>query len=492
MKAFKCNIFMAILLLGIGVKAQTYDKKVSESFKVNSDVELVINATHTDVIIEAWNKNEVEVFAVMEVEGVSKVEADKILSAWEFEALASKSIVKVTSNSDRFNFDFDFDFPEIDFELPELSELPELPKLPELPELPKLPELPEIEFDYEAYKNDSTYLKRFKYEIQEQMEEFKNSDWKHEMDSMRNSDEYKRSMEEFKRATKEMALEMKDLRNSEEFMEAIEESKRMAEQARKEMVENKELWAEQAELAKEASKMALEMVERMKESGTLDSLKNYSENIYFNYGDSRKSQVKIKKHLKIKVPKNATFKLNVRHGKLNIPNSSKKMSANISYGNFIGGVIIGDDNDLNFSNSPVIISSLLSGNLTLTNVPNATFGTIANTNLFANSSDIVVKEIGENVDLSQKFGNLEIQKIVKDFKNFNLILDYSKATINLSNAAYSFHINNKKSSLELSSSIFETINKTQESIQNIEGYSQNKTTQNKLFLTAVYSTLNLN
>jgi len=78
----------------------------------------------------------------------------------------------------------------------------------------------------------------------------------------------------------------------------------------------------------------------MKLDGTLDSLQNYSENIYFNYGDAKNSKIKIKKYIKIRVPKNATFDLNVRHGKLNVPNSSKKMSANISYGNFIGGTLL--------------------------------------------------------------------------------------------------------------------------------------------------------
>ena len=46
---------------------------------MNPDVTIVINATHTDVDIETWNKNEVSIEAVIEVEGVSKKEAEKIV-----------------------------------------------------------------------------------------------------------------------------------------------------------------------------------------------------------------------------------------------------------------------------------------------------------------------------------------------------------------------------------------------------------------------------
>jgi hypothetical protein len=139
-------------------------------------------------------------------------------------------------------------------------------------------------------------------------------------------------------------------------------------------------------------------------------LHNYSENIYFGYKTDKKSKVKIRKYFKIKVPKNATFDLNVRHGKVTIPESNKKMSANMSYGNFIGGVISGSSNELRFSNSPVEIGILNSSNITLKNVPNAKFGTFENTNLFSNSSDVFIEKIGNNVSLSQKFGNLEMKQ----------------------------------------------------------------------------------
>ncbi|REE79926.1 hypothetical protein BX611_2826 [Lutibacter oceani] len=505
MKTYTYNITAFLLLFSVALNAQTFDKKIKENFKVNSDVEIVINAAFMDVDIETWNRNEVSVEAVMEVEGVEENEAKKILKQWKFEALGNKSKVKISSLSDNmhFEFDSDFDFPGMDFEIPHF-EIPDMdfdfPEIP-FPEMPEMPEMPEFEFDYQLYKSDSTYLKNYKMRVSEGVEKFKNSNWKKQLDSVRNSHEFKKQVEEYKKAAKEIAKEMKELQNSEAFKHSLEEAKRVAEEAKIHVLENRDEILEQVKMAKEANKAAMAELKRLKKNGKfdslhnyreniLDSLHNYTENVYFLNSTNKNSKVKIKKYLKIKVPKKATFDLNVRHGKVNIPESNKKMSANMSYSNFVGGLITGSKNELSFSNSPVEIETLNASNITLKNVPNAKFGTFENSNLFSNSSDVSIEKIGSNVALSQKFGNLEISNIVTDFEVFNLILDYSKANINLSNAKYAFQINGKKSTISLNKKL--TTNKTtnrNDGVQIMEGYYLDKSTLNKLFLTGVYSTI---
>ncbi len=509
MKTYKYKIVAILMLLAFSAQAQKFDKKVTEKFKVNSDAVIVINAVHTDVDIETWNKNEVSIEAIIEVEGVTKEEAEEIFDKWIFEALSNKSKVEIKSLSGHFqfefdgdfDFDFDFDFPEIDMEAPEFNfdfdfDFPEMDievphfEMPDI-EFPEI-EIPEMEFDYEKYKNDTAYLKNYKMKIAQQVEKFKNSGWKEKIDSMKNSEEYKMKMKEFKEATKEMQAKMKEYTNSDEFKRQIEASKKVSEEVRKEMLENKEIWKEQAEAAKQASKKAMEIVKKMKEEGKFDEIVKNKENFYFNFSDGKNSKIKVKKYLKIKVPKKATFDLNVRHGKLNVPNSSVKMSANLSYGKFIGGIITGDKNELNFSNSPVVINTLNSGNITLKNVPNATFGTFSKANLFANSSDVFIDEIGSDVSLSQKFGKLEISDIDSDFKTLNLILDSAKADLKFSNSDYTYQINSKNSTLDLFDKLTEVTNKITEGVNLIEGFYNDKASQNKVLITGVYSSVKLN
>lgn len=541
MKTFKHKFFIILLLVSSIVQSQTYDKKISENFKVNADATIVINATHTDIDIETWNKNEVSIEAVMEVEGLSKKEAEKLMKRWKFEALANKDKVKINSYSGNYMFtfdgDFEFDIPELNIDLPqlELLELAELPEIVipeinfefpniEIPEFdfPEI-EIPEIDFDYELYKKDSTYLKKYKLQIEKVMQKFKNSDWKKKMDSMRNSKEFKDQMKAIKEANKKMTIELKELRNSKEFQEQMEQARKVAEEYKMQVLENKDMWRAQAQAAKEAAmvvheemlknedlirdqvaaaKEASEAVmlelKRLKAEGKLDSLhhykgdKYYGENVYILNNNDKDSKVKVRKYLKIKVPKNAKFDLNVRHGKLKVPNSNKKMSANVSYGNFIAGDISGMSNVLNLTNSPVDIDRITQANITLKNVPNATFGTFSNGNLFSNSSDVIINELGKEVALSQKFGALVVGKLSENFSLVNLILDYAKADLNFSDNNYTYQINSKSSTWNLADVLTELSNTSNNGVVSMNGYLTNKSSVNKVLITGVYSTVTLN
>ena len=168
------------------------------------------------------------------------------------------------------------------------------------------------------------------------------------------------------------------------------------------------------------------------------------------------------------------------------------MSAVIFYGDFVAGVIEGDKNNLKFSNTPVVINTLNSATITLKNVPNATFGTFENCNLFANSSNVVIEKVGANISLSQKFGKLEIKAITSNFNRLNLILDYTKASLNLSDAHFMYMINSKSSTSKLGSYLTEVTSKITGGVKLTEGFNENKTSSNKLFLTSVFSTFTLN
>lgn len=494
MKLFKYKLTAIILFIAFGIQAQTYDKKIKESFKVNSDVNIVVNTSHSDVVIDTWNRNEVSIEATIEIEGVSEKEAKKLMDKWNFEALGNKNKVKITSMANRFFYGNDFDFehniviPDVHVDIPHF-EFPDIefeefvmPEMPEIEiEIPEM-EIEEFHFDYDTYKKDTTYLKKYKERIQKQVERFKDSDWHKKMDSLRNTEDYKKKIEKIKIQSKEYAKKLKEskwyrdveeMRNSEEFKKQIAESKKMAEEMRKQFLENKELKKELEKVKEKALKIKKE-------------LKEHKNNTSYN------SKIKITKKIKIKVPKKATFNLNVRHGKLKVPKSYNKMSATISYGDFIGGVIAGEKNNITFENSPVVINTINSGNITLKNVPNASFGTFSNASLFSNSSNVIIDEVGENVALSQKFGKLEVLKVIPEFNNLNVVLDYTKGNLDLSNAEYVFYINGKKSTVSLDALLEETENKSVEGVRVIKGFNNNKKASNKLILTAVYSTAKVN
>ena len=109
-----------------------------------------------------------------------------------------------------------------------------------------------------------------------------------------------------------------------------------------------------------------------------------------------------------------------------------------------------------------------------------------------NSSDVFIDEIGNDVSLSQKFGKLEISDIDSEFNTINLILDSTKADLKFSNSDYTYQINSKNSTFDLLDKLTEVTNKTTEGVNLIEGFYNDKASQNKVLITGVYSSVKLN
>jgi hypothetical protein len=76
-KSYK-NIITIFALCSLGALfGQKFDEKFTENFKVNKDVKVSISASNTKINVTTWNKNEVEIVAYIEIEGLSKEEAKK-------------------------------------------------------------------------------------------------------------------------------------------------------------------------------------------------------------------------------------------------------------------------------------------------------------------------------------------------------------------------------------------------------------------------------
>lgn len=297
MKTYKHNIFWLLLLVTTVVLGQKQEKRVSESFKVDKDVVIDITARHTDITIEKWNKNEVSIEGIWEIEGMSKEDAQEYFEAWDFEALGNSSKVKINSNSHHdfphglfddhdfdfdhdFNFNFDFDsisFPESLFGGNFHFEMPEIPIAPMFPE-PFFNHLSKIEFDYEAYQKDKEgYMKEFEKRQEEWQKEFK--------------EKVEPQMKEFEEKMKKWEEE-----NEPKMKEFEEKMKKWEKENEKKL----------KELEKRAEKMEKEMHEKY--AAKLEKRKK-----------ELKDKKKSKKKLLIKIPNTAKVKLDARYGTFSFP-----------------------------------------------------------------------------------------------------------------------------------------------------------------------------
>ena len=319
MKINKYNFIWSIVLCTTVVFGQKQSKKISESFKVNKDVLVEIDTRHSDVTVETWNKNVVDIQGVWEIDGMTKEEATKYFKGWDFEALGNKNKVVITSRSsnnyyyhsdvfDDFDFDFDFDMESIThigemFNGDFYSELPPMPVMTPMPPMAPMPPFPapvvghlkEMEFDYDAYQKDKDgYMKKFEKRQKEWEKEFEDK-FAPQMEA------YEKRMEEWqKKIEPQMKAYEKKLNQWEK-----EIAPQMKEYEKKAEVQAKKMEKKLKQMEKE---MEVKYAKKMKEK------------------ESKMSNYKIKKRLVIKVPSGATLKVDSRYGKISIPKGLKTVN----------------------------------------------------------------------------------------------------------------------------------------------------------------------
>ncbi len=360
------SILIAAIIFNCSLYAQKDRKNFREEFKVKPDVVIDVNTRHTDIEIITWDKNEVVVEAFMKVEGeeIDNKMRDEFYKKWEFEAFGNSSKITVKSRANNyfdihsFNFDspnydmllnssggqngFTFVMPDvsiqgldildsIDFVIPEIPELPELPEMPELPELnivlPDLPPLPS-KFDFKAYKKDKSYLEKWKKENEDLIG--KNADvtvnrnsisikskkgsgnshfkWSFSNDDERRADEIAERIEEsLERSREAREKRMKELEERYEVRRKEHEQRRKEHEQRREEMQQR--LKKRVEKRDEQRKLALVKRQEAREKQRRE-VQSFLK---------RRDNVKIKRHIVIRAPKDAKFNMNVRYGAMSFP-----------------------------------------------------------------------------------------------------------------------------------------------------------------------------
>ena len=467
-KQFKISAFL-FLLTSIAF-AQKYDKKFNEKFKTNKDVVVAINASNATIDVTTWNKNEVSVEAVIEVEGLDKKAAEKYLKNWEFEALGNKKKVQIntgSSNSHSFGNDNIVFFNSSKNNHPNVYQystegnqvivIPEMPEI-EMPEIPELPEIviPEINFEEILNRDFSNIEKMFE---NGDLLKFKWKEGPHnitvkslkEWREFKKTDSYKDYLKNTKSAKKKLFF-----KNNKEKGVDKEKLKKELERVKKELrkIDKSKIKKELARARAEVKRINKREIQRelLNAKKQIELTRKQISKTHYNYSFNTNNndftvngkKVKVTKKIIIKVPKNATFDLNTRHCKIKLPKT--KASGKISYGTFKADVLNGGK--LNVSYSPLIINSLNACTLFLNNVTDAHIASVTNTTLNSNSSGLTVGTIYKNVEVSNKFGELKINKIDTNYSALNILLNYSNAIINTSGVTSDLIINiDKKSPL---------------------------------------------
>ncbi len=309
MKKISYKILIVLLSAFQFSQAQNTKEKQKESFLVQPNVVIDINTRYTNIEIETWDKNEVVVEAFMEVEGedITPKMRDDLFNKWDFEAVGNSKLVRVHSRSksriDIHSFNFDapnynhFESDLVDLSLGALDVLDSadfavpIPPMPELP-VPPMPQTPS-KFDFKAYKKDKSYLKKWKKKNEKIIG--KNAKIKvngtsltinnYEYDSIQGKELKERIKEIEKKAQKQLERELK-------YKALIEKRTQLLVEREKKRAEKLKVIHEKREALQERRRTDIQKILK------------------------QRSNIKIKRFIKIKAPKSAKFNMNVRYGEL--------------------------------------------------------------------------------------------------------------------------------------------------------------------------------
>lgn len=444
MKVIKLKTAIIALLCTTATLAQT--SKLDKTYKTNKDVTVNIDARHTQVNVEYWDRNEVQVSAYLEGGEENK---SKTLQNWKLDVNASASEVRINSAAAPGG-PGDFNMASLQAPMAKLTEMigPMTqalgPMLENLSGNPLPPEfyasMGEIHFDYEQYqKEGDKYIEKFEQRIEKNF-----------------GKDFEKAMEEWaQKFEKDSALwkshEKKMEAWGEDFgkkMEAWGESfgkdmEKWGEEFGKEM----EAWA--ADIEKEAK------AQEAKTGKKVIIIKDHNS---------------AKKVLRVKMPKSGQLKLNVRHGEVKLAGTTNNLRGEVSHSRFNAGEIAGKNTNFKVAYTPVMIKNWKYGVLNAAYVQELNIERAVSLKLDCNASNVHLKELAEIGILSGSFGELRIDKVAPGFKNLDITLENSDLVMDLPESAFNFAYNGTNSEVKYPKGLKLTSSNSYDN-QKLKGYS---------------------
>ncbi|MBX2828017.1 MAG: hypothetical protein KTR22_07630 [Flavobacteriaceae bacterium] len=540
LKKISHRLTAVFMLLGIVVlNAQS---RSVERFSVGDDVLVSVNATHTNIVFETWDKDIVEVEAFVDDESLSKEEKQIVFDKWKLEVLGNSKKVVINSNEgslwggiesmgslkalDRMksleslnkleslkeiNLTPFFDmFQDMDFNIT----VPDIPDHGDFPNWPFTERRPSIKskegyinytfgdgdyntFDHDKYeRNKQKYVDKLNQKYGTSVSVREVDAWLIEVDAWK--DEFEEVMEKWG----EEFGESIELNFGDDFEENME---KWGEEFGKKM----EIWGE--EFGKDMEKWGEEFGKDMEKWGEAfgkdmekwaEQFDDYDTQVITspngdkqiilkgsNNGKLFEESLEAKKTIIIRMPKNTRTDINVRHGEVKMADAYN-LKADLDYSMLTANSIDGGETLINASYAPVYINNWKEGVLDLQFVDDCKLNIVNTISLQANSSNVNVNAIESEAFLSGSFGNLFIKEIDPGFSNIDIVLENTDAYLDLPNSSFSFLYSGKKSRLETPSEL-EVVSHNKNSTHTmIKGYKGSKGSSRSVTINASYSNVN--
>jgi hypothetical protein len=194
-------------------------------------------------------------------------------------------------------------------------------------------------------------------------------------------------------------------------------------------------------------KRAEEIEERREHILELRENRKNEPNIFYYSSDGENKKFKIKKTIKIKMPKGTKIKMNVRHGEVKLAGNTKNINARLTYSTLLAATIDGDETSITTSYSPVSVQNWNYGLLQADYSEHVDLKEVLNLRLSTTSSDVTIHKLLEQAVIHSRMGPLKINSVSNDFKEIDISLQNAELTFNLPETAFNISIDESMSKL---------------------------------------------
>ncbi|EZH72926.1 hypothetical protein ATO12_22620 [Aquimarina atlantica] len=445
---YRLNVATLGLLCCAGLFAQDRQDKLNEKLSVNEDVTVVLNTSHTNIVFETWNKNTIEVEAYLEG-NLSDGNSKHILDSWQVDVLGDSQ--KVTINSTAGNlWSRNVTASSITMDRKSLQELRMLSPMitdmlgPLMENIAKNP-MPStlsqnqanVNYNNGTFKeNDEKYIKQWESQIREKFIDEQKQKW------------------------------------AKQF-EADPKSKIKL-----------ETWDEQ--YGRKMDAWASQLIQ------DIGNQQNGTANVtVYRYSTSRVNTNSTSKIIKVRIPKEAKLRLNIRHGDVQLAEKSNNIKASLSHTKLSANIIDGKQTFIKASYSPVFVRQWNNGRLVINYVKNCRIQNAKNLLVNADSSNVFIQQLDENGAISGSFGIITIANLGESFSTLDLAVQNSDFKLNLPKTAFNLSYSGAQSIISLPKTL--EIN-TRKNFGNVfvNGFQNTRSTDKIITINAKYSEVVLN
>ena len=462
--------FLLLCVIGTAVYGQKETKVYKEIYNVNSETVLDIDTSNADIQFETWDKDQIEIEASIELEGATAEEAKRYFEREAFEIIGNSKKVSVTTRHSSTwvlgnNFQ-DRSLPHFDngvsFEIQDLfSNLNHIDgdslfySYEHLESLPPMPPVPSTNFDYAAFKKDGhKYLKKWQSEFKEGF-----------------GKEYQTRMKAWQKE-----FEANHKKTQKKHAKLLKKSAR-----------------EQAELNKKLAKSRVALKGLQFRTDSLrsffrhrDSTLNQRPNIFYFSSDGENKNYKVKKSIKIKMPKGNKIKMDVRHGEVKLAANTLNIDADLSYSNLLAFEIDGAATNVRASYSPIFVEKWNLGQLQTEYSDAVNLKEVVDLRLTSTSSEVTIDRLSDKAIIKNEFGPLVIKSVASGFSDLDVSLHNAELNCEMPNTAFTIYVNGTSSKLTIPAAIKIERSKNGSTLIH-KGFFKNKQSGKSIVINSKYS-----